>query len=496
MNTSTDIENNKNIEGNLSFTSGELTNKKWTAYEKYFFRVFFIFFFLIIIPTDISYYKSWFTTDWSNLHIRDIGRLSGTSFNPIKVGSIHNGAADKGSLADSPTSFLSIRSENAPFGLASYANLFLALGIGIVGAFIWGLFDKKRDNYTVLYYFLLTAVSYALLIKLQGLTFSKVFPTQMPELALTQLNTPFGDFTAQKLYWVQFSFVHAYEVFAGLAELAIMLFLLFRPTRAIGAALSVAMIGNITLANHAYDGGIHLAAAFFTYGAAFVLVPYLKNIWRLLVKEKDTNPAIYHYPFKKKGEKYFRIAFKSFVFLFFFVLSAYLHWDNYKHDSYKVPSNPGLANARGLYDVTEFKLNGESLPYSPLDSIRWQDVTLEKWSTLSYTVNQTFVIHGEAGRGKQFKDIDRTYESAGTGGGRRHYYYEIDSIAQTLSFKSKNKVYKDEDFTLHYERPSSERIILSGINQYKDSIYMVLDRKHKAYPLYSKRTNSEITVIP
>src|SRR5690606_38980256 len=146
--------------------------------------------------------------------------------------------------------------------------------------FIWGLFDRKRDNYTVLYYFLLTAVSYALLIKLQGLTFSKVFPTQMPELALTQLNTPFGDFTAQKLYWIQFSFVHGYEVFAGLAELAIMLFLLFRPTRAIGAALSVAMIGNITLANHAYDGGIHLAAAFFTYGAAFVLVPYLKNIWR------------------------------------------------------------------------------------------------------------------------------------------------------------------------------------------------------------------------
>ncbi|ULT40379.1 hypothetical protein KRR40_37130 [Niabella defluvii] len=65
-------------------------------------------------------------------------------------------------------------------------------------------------------------VSYAMIVRLQGLTFSKIFPSQMPELALTQLNTPFGDFVAQKLYWIQFSFVHNFERYAGYAELVIM----------------------------------------------------------------------------------------------------------------------------------------------------------------------------------------------------------------------------------------------------------------------------------
>lgn len=494
MSTTVELDNQNEID-KRSAASQQEEKVAWKVYEKFIFRVFFVFFFLLIIPLDFDYYKGWFTTDWSNLHIRDIGKLSGSSFNPIKIGATYEGADDKGAEADSRFWVFKIISEDGIFGLASYANFLLAFGIGIVGAIVWTLLDRKRKNYQTLYYFLITAVSYSLLVRLQGLTFSKVFPTQMPELALTQLNTPFGDFTHQKLYWIQFSFVHGYEVFAGLAELAIMLFLLFRPTRALGAALSLAMIGNITLANHAYDGGIHLAAAFFTIGGAVVLWPYFLPVWHLLVKEKNASPVLRYYPFRKKWEKYFRLIFKTFIFLFFFVLSAYLHWQNYKYDSYKVPARQGLADVRGLYDVSEFKVNNQVLSYSPLDSVRWQNVTFEKWSTMSFTVHNTFLIHGEAGRGKQVKDIDRTYESAGTGGGRRHYYYEADTILKTLHFQSKNKVYKDEDFTLNYDRPSSDRIILWGKNQYMDSIYVVLDRKDKVYPLYEGR-NEDLTVIP
>jgi len=459
----------------------------WKNYEKFSFRVFFIFFFLLVVPLDVDYYQSWFTTDWENLHIRDMGKLSGSSFNPIKINPVNTGSADKGSLSDSPVSFLSITPEDGNFGLASYVNWFFAFFIGIIGAIIWGLFDKKRTNYRVLYYFLVAGVSYAMLIKLQGLTFSKVFPTQMPELALTQLNTPFGDFTHQKLYWIQFSFVHGYEIFAGLAELLIMLFLLFRPTRAVGAALSLAMIGNIAFANHAYDGGIHLAAAFFALGGAFVLWRYIPSLWLLLVKEKSTALQVYDYPFNKPWEKNVRIGIKLFVFGFFFVTSGYLHWQNYKYDSYKVPSRPGLANSRGFYDVTEFRLNNNVIPYSPVDSVRWQDVTFEKWSTISFSVFNTFMIHGEAGRGKQFKDVDRTYESAGTGGGRRHYYYEADTVNKVIRLQNKNKVYTNQKFELNYSRPSQSRIILWGKNENQDSVYIVLDKKDKNYPLYQNR---------
>lgn len=81
----------------------------------------------------------------------------------------------------------------------------------------------------------------------------------------------------------------------------------------------------------------------------------------------------------------------------------------------------------------------------------------------------------------------RTYESAGTGGGRRHYYYEEDTAAKKLILHSKNKFYKDERYELQYSRPTADRIILNGTNPNKDSIYVVLDRVEREYPLYKGR---------
>ncbi|RYY34103.1 MAG: hypothetical protein EOP46_14510 [Sphingobacteriaceae bacterium] len=438
----------------------------WKGYEKVAFRIAFIFFFVLTVPLDPAYYAQWFDINWSSPHIRDLGGLGGYGYR-----------------------FLTIDSESGIFGLGSYVNWGISLLIGIAGGLIWTLLDRKSTNYRVLYYFITVAATYAMITRLQGLTFSKVFPSQMPPLALTQLNTPLGDFVPQKLYWIQLSFVPAYEVFLGFAELLVMVLLFFRGTRALGAALAVSMIGNIAISNHVYDGGVHVLASFYALAGAFVLWQYLPSIWNLLVKQKDVAPKIYYYPFNKPWQKAIRYGLKTFVVVIFFGLAAYLHYDNYKHDSYKVPARAGLPGSRGIYNVTEFKVNGKTLPYSPLDSLRWQDVTFEKWSTISFTVFNTFNMHGEAGRGKQFKDVDRTYESAGTGGGRRHYYYEADTINKTLVLHNKNKKYVDETLRLSYTRPTANRIVLTGADQYKNNIEVVLDKRDKQYVLYEGRRN-------
>jgi hypothetical protein len=455
------------VEYNTQAKNDTPAEQVWKGYEKVVFRIVFIFFLLLTVPLDPAYYKQWLEIDWSHPHIRDLGGLGGFGIR-----------------------FTTLKTESGIFGWGSYINWGISLVIGIAGGLIWTLLDRKSTNYRVLYYFITVAVTYAMITRLQGLTFSKIFPSQMPPLAFTQLNTPFGDFVAQKLYWIQLSFVPAYETFLGFAELLVMVFLFFKGTRALGAALAVAMIGNIAISNHVYDGGVHVLASFYALGGIFVLWRYLPGIWQLLVNRKDVKPVIYYYPFTKKWQKAVRICLKVFIVAVFFVLAAYLHYDNYKNDSYKVPLRPGLANSRGVYQVTEFRMNNTIIPYSPLDSLRWQDVTFEKWSTISYTVFNTFNIHGEAGRGKQFKDVDRTYESAGTGGGRRHYYYEADTVKKTLLMFNKNKRYVNERLSLNYERPSATRIILSGTDQYKNNIYVVLDKKDKRYPLYEGRRNT------
>ena len=41
---------------------------------------------------------------------------------------------------------------------------------------------------------------------------------------------------------------------------------------------------------------------------------------------------------------------------------------------------------------------------------------------------------------------------------------------------------------LGYSRPDSSRVILKGLNEYRDSVYIVLDRKNKTYPLYTNHS--------
>lgn len=442
--------------------------RHWTNIEKISFRIFFVFFSILILPFDLGkLLEKWLKLlDYRHLHIRDLGGLSAAGID-----------------------FISIKTESGQFGIASYVNWAIALGIAIILGMIWTAIDRKSTHYRQLYYFITAGVSMSMVMTLQGLTFSKVFPTQMPPLALTQLNTPYGDFTPQKLYWLQLSFVPRYQVFIGLAELAIMLLLFFRQTRALGAALALSMIGNIAISNHVYDGGIHLAASYYVIGGAFVLWRYLPGITKLLIRRQEVNVPVYNFPFHKKWQQYLRWWFKGTIFCVFFLLSAYLHWQNYLHDSYKVPARKGLANAAGFYQVDSFFLNKTLLPYSPVDSIRWRDVTFEKWSTLSFSVYRKFMIHGEAGRGKQVKDIDRTYESAGTGGGRRHYYYEADTVRQVLHLFNKNKVYKQDSFTMRYNRYGPDKIELSGRNEFKDSIRIILSRQNKKYTLYGDKND-------
>ena len=105
--------------------------KNWTGIEKYLFRTFFIFFFVLIVPLNTGYYRQWFTTNWAQLHIRDIGKLSGSSFSPVKVAGSRPGANDTGGIPVSKQSLLTIYPESGEFGLASYVNWGLAFIIGL-----------------------------------------------------------------------------------------------------------------------------------------------------------------------------------------------------------------------------------------------------------------------------------------------------------------------------------------------------------------------------
>jgi hypothetical protein len=455
--------------------------RPWKGYEKVAFRIAFIFYILVCIPSNAGWYKNLFGLNWFHLGYRDVYDIA--RFQPA---------------------WYDVNSESGRWGWLSYSSWFVALGVGIIGAIIWGLFDKKRKEYNILYYWLRAIVRYRAGIGIIGFGYTKLFPVQMPYPSLSNLYTNFGDFTAQKIYWLSIGIVPWYQVFAGVVEVLAGVLLFFRGTAAFGAVLLAGALFNITFVNFAYDGGVHVYASYFVLLAGFVLWYDVPGIYRLLVKEQFTVP-VYHYPaFKEKWQRYSRYFIKGAVFAFFVGLLFYLQAWNFLYDPYKQPVHKGLAGTKGYYNVTEFRLNGKVIPYSPLDSVRWQNVTFEKWSSITYQVNKPVWLDLSNGGGSPKEDVDRNFELAGVAGGRHFFYYDADTVKQELALRDKNRSLanqgrrkpkkgatdrpntskeKDPPFVLHYERPSDSRIILYGVDLNKDSIYVILDRADHKFAL-------------
>jgi hypothetical protein len=86
----------------------------------------------------------------------------------------------------------------------------------------------------------------------------------------------------------------------------------------------------------------------------------------------------------------------------------------------------------------------------------------------------------------QEKDIDRNYELAGFAG-RHYFHYEADTINHTLSLQNKNKNHRGEKLFLTYQRTNDSTLVLSGINENKDSIQVVLNKINKKFMMLEGR---------
>jgi hypothetical protein len=395
----------------------------WKSYQKIAFRIASIFFVAISIPNNAEWYQHVFSIDWTRLHYRDL-------YDIARFGSGIN--------------FFG----NTLFGnpLHGYANWIITLLVAVAGGLVWTFIDSRREQpaqaYNDLYYWLRVIVRYRAGIGIIGFGFTKLLPVQMPFPSLGLLNTNFGDFSAQKIYWLIIGIVPWYQVFAGIVEVGAGTLLFFRKTTTLGAALLVAALGDIVYVNFAYDGGVHVYSSYFVLLGAFLLAQDIPKLYSLLIQERLTIP-VYYFPVFKKWQQYARVTLKATVIFVFLILLYYLQLVNYRYDPYKQPSTAGVRTLRGNYKVTEFRINNRVLPYNPVDSVRWQQVTFEKWTSLTYRVNRATFIDLSNGGGDPMRDINRTFELTGTGGGQRVFHYYADTIEHILYLQDKYKPVPD-----------------------------------------------------
>lgn len=509
----------------------------WKEYQKILFRIAFVFFISMSLPNNWSWYKELFTYDWLNLHYRDL-------YDIARFGSGLNIFG------------------NRIFGstLNGYATWVITLTFAILVGLLWTAVVKwrnsERKEYNILYYWLRVVVRYRAGIGIIGFGFTKLLPTQLPYPSLGVLNTNFGDLTLQKIYWLSIGISPWYEVFTGVVEVAAGALLFFRKTTFWGSVLLFGALADIVYVNFAYDGGVHVYSSYFVLLSGFLLIDYIPKVYNLLIREQVTVPVNIYPDFTKAWQHYTRIGLKTLTIVLFLPVLLYLQIVNFLYDPYKQPAIKGITELRGNYHVTEFKLNNEIIPYSPLDSVRWQQATFENWTTLTFKVNKPVNLDLSNGGGAPMRDINRTFELTGVAGGQRVFYYEADTVHHVLYLQDKNRgtnqqfrefggrnenaaannknvkkpqqdnwipaealaIIGPEDPKIHplarstrrtkgIERESrpierqrmilkydvingGNRVILSGIDENKDSIHVILDRYDKQYLLPKSTLNA------
>jgi hypothetical protein len=470
----------------------------WSNKQKIAFRIGFIYMLLLCIPLYAGFYTHLFKLEFPKITYHDFQSI----------------------VAFWPPQIILIASEEGVFGIFNYINLFLVFVAACILGGAWTLLDKKAENYSKAYYWIRVLARYRLAYGMIGWGLKKAFPMQMVFPTEGMLNTPFSDFAEKKLYWSHVGVSFNYTVFLGFAEILPGLLLLHRKTSVLGAALAAVVTFNICIANHAYDAGVAVPAAYFALIGIFIAWYDLPYIWKLVVNEKDILQPYRYYPtFPGKWQRILRTGLK-FTFNFIFVPLAAAAWAYgfFNGNNYNIPSTAGLANTKGYYNVSSFTLNNKVIAYSPEDSIRWQDAIFEDWSTLSYKTNRGAIADRMIGysplrvkgdkknerlnqvntqdsdklqKEKRNRDLGVTrWEVGGMAGDHRYFFYKADTIKNILYLQNKNKNHKNETQVLHYSRPTEDRIILSGVNEFNDSIKVVLDKVHKKYPLVEGRQTS------
>jgi len=424
----------------------------WNVFQKFAFRFVFIFFILFIVCLD-----------WS--------------VNSILSNFYYNG--NLAEFLDSVISWTGKQLFHIQYTIISpydgqhndrvyiYLLYFIMAVMGVLGAIIWSVLDRKRTNYQKLYYWLTVFVRYYLAFTLFMFALEKFFKIQFPDLGYYTLTEPLGDMSPMSLAWAFYGYSYGYNVFMGLAESAA-LFLLFRRTTALGALLTMATLANVMAVNFNYDVHAKMYPTALFLMAFFLLLKDLKRLMQFFFTGQAISLPVIKAPvFKKRWMKISKMVLKVLVIGYFTVLPV-MDYFGYKKNS----EERGKAKSQisGVYDVDTFITNKDTL--SNDNPVRWKQIVIgdkmveavrfdgDSIAFLYVSVNKKEIIVSGDQTDLQTK-MQEIYNEQGM-----DIYPKMDSILIAGQIES----------SLHFEFLDSNTLKLKGIIK-NDSVFITAKRK-------------------
>lgn len=259
-----------------------------------------------------------------------------------------------------------------------YVLLLLLFVLALLGTIIWSLLDKKNRNYEKLNYWFLALTRYYLGYFMIYYGLFKIMPIQFGEIAFWRMLQPYGESSPMGLAWTFLGYSKGYNLFMGLSEFIGGILLFHKRTRLLGGLILLPVTTNIVAINFFYDVPVKLFSSELLLMAIIIVSPDLKRLLSLIVLNKPTDRINFPKPFESKkwtlGAKTLKWAF---------VLFIVYNTIDYTAGIYKTRQNkPELY---GLYEVTTFTSNQDTVKPLLTDEKRWRYVFFEFPNTIQFS---------------------------------------------------------------------------------------------------------------
>lgn len=338
-----------------------------------------------------------------------------------------------------------------------WAQLWLFLMLGVVGCITWSVVDFKRKNYVQLDYWfcLITRYYLALFAFLYGVI--KLFLLQMSFPSLSMMATPLGDLLPMRLSWMFMGYSSHYQFFSGLMEAITGLLLLHRRTATLGTAMAAGVFLNVMMMNLSYDIPVKIFSMRLVLFSLVLLAHEKDRLLSFFIKNETAVAGnLYNVQFTKKWLRISRIVLKTIFIGVAFAWTAYTTYERYL--DVNKPPEPGPI-ATGVYDVSSYVLNKDTIPPLLTDTIRWQEIIFENGGGSIKTTDTAFRIRYR----------------------RAFFNYQLDSTGQNIIFR-KTSFDPNIIASFRFEKPDSSTIKLWG--KFKnDSLILVLKKSNRHFQL-------------
>jgi hypothetical protein len=172
-----------------------------------------------------------------------------------------------------------------------FARLFISVVIGIIGAAIWTIADRRRPRGAWVESTTHVMLRFSIALGLMSYAVAKILPQQFPPISTSVLERRVGDLSPMMLLWTFMQYSRTYAFFAGVMELLVCILLCFRRTATLGALVCLAVMSNVALMNFFYGVPVKLYATMIVLSAAVLVLYDAPRLFDVLVRNRPVGAS-------------------------------------------------------------------------------------------------------------------------------------------------------------------------------------------------------------